>query len=168
MNLNELYVDLDLPSGLLWCKNNVGAKDETKCGNFISWNDLPLLTENRPWRIPTKEEMKELVNETTHEYVTNFNDSGRNGCKFISKKNPDKYIFIPFAGWKFHDRMNHFNDDLSLWSSTQYAKFEKNAHHMYGFMNAKNYPIVSNCSKKCVMPTRSVMDKEMVTGVGEK
>lgn len=33
------YIDLDLPSGLLWATCNVGAKDETEGGLFFQWGD---------------------------------------------------------------------------------------------------------------------------------
>lgn len=34
---DQLYVDLDLPSGLKWAKCNVGAKKETDYGYYFMW-----------------------------------------------------------------------------------------------------------------------------------
>ena len=50
------------------------------------------------WRMPTKEEFQELLDNTTHEWVTNFNGSGINGRKFTNKSDASKYIFLPAAG----------------------------------------------------------------------
>lgn len=33
------YVDLDLPSGLLWAKCNIGATSETEYGKYFQWGD---------------------------------------------------------------------------------------------------------------------------------
>ena len=47
------------------------------------------------WRMPTIEDCVELVENTNYE-VTEIN--GVKGRKFISKIDPSKYIFLPFAG----------------------------------------------------------------------
>ena len=51
------------------------------------------------WRMPTKAECQELIDNTNHEWAENFNESGVNGIKFISKADTNKYIFIPAAGF---------------------------------------------------------------------
>ena len=51
------------------------------------------------WRMPTKADFQELINKTDHKWVENFNESGVNGIKFISKTDTNKYIFIPAAGF---------------------------------------------------------------------
>ena len=51
------------------------------------------------WRMPTKAECQELIDNTNHEWAENFNESGVNGIKFISKTDESKYIFIPAAGF---------------------------------------------------------------------
>jgi hypothetical protein len=33
------YVDLDLPSGTLWAKCNIGANDEHECGDYFAWGE---------------------------------------------------------------------------------------------------------------------------------
>ena len=47
------------------------------------------------WRMPTYEDYTELINNTNYE-VAEIN--GVKGGKFISKADPSKYIFLPFAG----------------------------------------------------------------------
>jgi len=34
------YIDLDLPSGTLWAKCNVGAKKETEFGDYYAWGEI--------------------------------------------------------------------------------------------------------------------------------
>ena len=51
------------------------------------------------WRMPTKTECQELIDNTKHEWVNNYNESGVNGIKFTSKTDTNKYIFIPAAGF---------------------------------------------------------------------
>ena len=40
LDLMEEVVDLGLPSGTLWCKCNLGASDETHCGDFYAWGEI--------------------------------------------------------------------------------------------------------------------------------
>ena len=49
------------------------------------------------WRMPTKDECQELIDNTTNEWITNYNGSAMNGEKFTSKINGNT-IFIPAAG----------------------------------------------------------------------
>ena len=49
------------------------------------------------WRMPTKDEIQELLDNTTSVWVTNYNGSGKNGRKFTSTINGNS-IFIPAAG----------------------------------------------------------------------
>lgn len=37
---SDVYVDLDLPSGTLWAKCNIGAEKETECGKYFMWGDI--------------------------------------------------------------------------------------------------------------------------------
>jgi hypothetical protein len=80
---------------------------------FGSWDDLTKYNENDrklildneddpvfvatngKFKMPTKEQMQELINNTNHKWI---NVDGINGMKFISKKDSTKYIFIPAAG----------------------------------------------------------------------
>ena len=47
------------------------------------------------WRMPTIEDCAELYSYTNYEYAV---IDEVEGCKFISKADPSKYIFLPFAG----------------------------------------------------------------------
>lgn len=44
--INTEYVDLDLPSGTLWAKCNIGATSETESGVFFQWGDISGISGN--------------------------------------------------------------------------------------------------------------------------
>ena len=48
-----------------------------------------------PWKMPTKEQCQELIDNTTSTWTT---INGVNGRAFYNKTNPSKYIFFPTAG----------------------------------------------------------------------
>ncbi len=152
------WVDLGLPSGLLWATCNVGAENPEDYGNYYAWgetttksnyswstykygsnydaltkyntdsyygtvdnktvldlaDDAAHVNWGGAWRMPTEEEIGELVNNCTTEW-TSIN--GVYGRKVTSNIN-NNYIFLPAAG----DRLDSsLNDDGSLgyyWSSS--------------------------------------------------
>lgn len=92
------YVDLGLPSGTLWATCNVGADKPESYGSYFAWGEthtkgeyteensltldkeIPDISGNPQydaarclwggnWRIPTKEECEELVNNCTIQYT---------------------------------------------------------------------------------------------------
>jgi len=58
-NSIEEWVDLDLPSGLLWCSHNVGAKYPENYGNYYAWGET---------------EVKDRYTWLTYQYVNNDNN----------------------------------------------------------------------------------------------
>jgi len=162
-NNEHEYVDLDLPSGILWAKCNVGAEKETDFGVCFAWGetetkkefnwntyfDLTVddtfekynndggLTEleleddaarvnmGGDWYIPTKEQVKELLDNTTSEWVENYNNTGKNGRLLTSKRN-NNTIFFPAAGYDF---VHTNNKSGRYWTKTLVAN---NAESIYG------------------------------------
>ena len=119
----HLWVDLGLPSGTKWATCNIGAKSAEIYGDEYKWGEVKTPQEvtsirnktdgkemtdisgrakydvatakwGATWRIPTKTEMKELVENCTWEWT---NIRGRNGYKVSSKVNGN-YIFLPCEG----------------------------------------------------------------------
>lgn len=68
------------------------------------------------WRMPTKLEMEELLNNCDWEW-TQIN--GVNGYKVTSKFNSNS-IFIPAAGMKYNDNDLYRNEGIRYWTSTVY------------------------------------------------
>ena len=50
------------------------------------------------WRMPTAADFHELINNTTAEWVSDYNGSGISGFRFTNKSDASKYIFLPAAG----------------------------------------------------------------------
>ena len=134
------YVDLGLPSVLLWAVGNL-VKDsqgnysigkETDCGTYVSWgniighnegegynfdqttydstpgkqvaanipsndaaHDIALATLGTPWHLPTKDDFKELYDNTDNEWTTINGVAGR---KFMKKSDHSVYVFFPASG----------------------------------------------------------------------
>lgn len=122
------WVDLGLPSGLLWATRNVGASSSTDYGNYYAWGEtspksvydwstyrlvnystgftkytgsdgLTILqpgddaaTANYGGRTPTKEEWRELTNNTTSQWMT---INGVNGRCFTGSNGNS--LFLPAA-----------------------------------------------------------------------
>jgi hypothetical protein len=121
-NENKEYVDLALPSGLLWASANLGAQRPEEPGNYYAWGettpnksvydattytdpnvsiisgteyDAAYTTSGGKCRIPTYDEFIELINYCTWEY-TQVNSI--NGYKVIGANGNS--IFLPFVGGK--------------------------------------------------------------------
>ena len=59
-NLNYEYVDLGLPSKLLWATKDIGSKSPEKPGYFYKWAEIKSHTSNREYDISKR---KQLMNE---------------------------------------------------------------------------------------------------------
>ncbi len=118
------YVDLGL--SVKWATCNVGATLPEDYGSYFAWGEIAPKNEyteensiawNNPmlrniagdtlhdaaranwgatWRMPTRAEMQELVNNCTYEWATR---NGIAGALFTSKRN-GKSIFLPAAGFR--------------------------------------------------------------------
>lgn len=140
---NYEYVDLDLPSGTLWAKVNIGAESETQDGTYYRYGELipytpmsedqssysgtskelPLTNDvankiwGKNWHIPTKAQAEELINNTNHTWETDFN--GVSGMKLTSKNDSSKYIFIPASGAYTNGELNNKGNAGYILTSTQ-------------------------------------------------
>lgn len=142
------YVDLGLPSGTKWAKMNIGAENSEDFGFYFAWgetypkysyngynysyskypfrllydNDAAFMLWGNEWRMPTRSEFQELINNCTSEFIT---QNGVDGLQLTSKIN-NNTIFLPAVG------RNGFLTDYSsgyYWSSdisinyTEYAYY---------------------------------------------
>ena len=76
------------------------------------------------WRMPTQDELQELVDNTDKAW-TQVN--GVNGCKFTSKKDTSKYIFIPAAGYCSYGSMGNVGSRAYVLSSSLDTSDPRNA-----------------------------------------
>ena len=69
------------------------------------------------WRMPTRDEFRELFDYTNNEWIVNYNGSGVNGRKFTSKTNGNS-IFIPAAGLRSGSLSFYQGHFCDVWSSS--------------------------------------------------
>jgi len=72
------------------------------------------------WRMPTKDEYQELIDNCTCTWTSNYNGAGVAGRVFTSKKAgyTDKSIFLPAAGYGGSSGLNDAGSYGDYWSST--------------------------------------------------
>ena len=89
--------------------------------------DVAYKATNGMGRMPTKDDIQELIDNTIHECVENVNNSNVNGMKFISKTDESKYIFIPAAGNYDNSSVDGVGKYGLIWSSSLYSSYPHNA-----------------------------------------
>ena len=170
------YVDLGLPSGILWATMNIGATAPEEYGNYYAWgetrgyneedksnitnygytrslgsasyvktcynystykycngtkgtinkynyknavlemcDDAAHVNWGGSWRMPTSEELEELVINCT---ITSMTLNGVDGCKFESITNGN-YIFMPMAGARANEELLWSDTEGVYWSSSR-------------------------------------------------
>ena len=73
------------------------------------------------WRMPTRSDFQELLENTENEWVEDFNGTGVNGRKFTSKTDKNKYIFIPASGYRTGYQWFGAGYFSFVWSSSLYS-----------------------------------------------
>ena len=159
------YVDLGLPSGLLWATCNVGANSPEAYGNYYAWGETTTkssyLSSNCPtygldnsqlrlqgyidgngnltpqydaatanwggtWRMPTKNELNELINNCTWTWTT------QNGVNGYNVEGPNgNSIFLRAAGSRSWSSLSDAGSRGFYWSSTPNESFSDYAYTLY-------------------------------------
>lgn len=133
------YVDLGLPSGLLWARCNLGAASPEGYGNYFCWGETEVMDDEKSssgtlelgdisgfsdhdaaraiwgggWRMPTLNEFQELVECCT---FSEENINGVPGYK-VTGTNGNS-IFLPAAGYHDGKSEKKRNQAGYYWSST--------------------------------------------------
>lgn len=136
------WVDLGLPGGVLWAACNIGAlrpedpgdyfgwgetrtKDEYHSANSMTWDrqigeisrdrkyDAARANWGGSWRLPTRTEMEELINNcswtwTRTEGVAGYTVTGPNGNS----------IFMPASGYRYGSSLLYEGTDGDYWTAT--------------------------------------------------
>ena len=187
------YVDLGLPSGLLWATCNVGANYPEDYGNYYAWGETTTKSDysssNNPtyrlsisqlqsqgyidsegnlnpqydaarancggnWRMPTKAEQEELLNNctwtwTTYNGVEGYNVEGPNGNS----------IFLPAAGFRGGSSLNHAVSFGYYWSSTPYEDNVYDACGLYFyFVDSDLHSSMNNLYRSYGQSVRPVLE----------
>ena len=103
------------------CPNGILAKEYDTASKIMGGD----------WRMPTKAEFQELLDNTTNQWVENYNGSGVNGMKFTSKTDTSKYIFIPASGSRSGSSFNGQGDYCEVWSSSLVTPAYGSANMLY-------------------------------------
>ena len=79
------------------------------------------------WRLPTKAECDELVNNCTLKWTI---QNGVKGMFFTSKRNGNS-IFFPAAGWRYGTSTGNAGEEGDYWSSTPCESDTPYAYNLY-------------------------------------
>lgn len=149
------YVDLGLPSGLKWAVHNVGASAAEDYGDYYAWGEIETkdsytqqnsVTYGMPmedisgdpqydvaralwgetWRLPTRDEQKELLDNCTWEWTS---QNGVNG--YLVTGSNDNSIFLPAAGYKENSSHTEVGEYGYYWSSTPQSNSNLGAYYLY-------------------------------------
>jgi len=81
-------------------------------------DDVAYVTLGKHYRMPTKEDMRELIKHTDMQTVQNYKQvNGLNGILFISKYNSNQ-IFFPLSGCITQIGLSGITNDCRIWTST--------------------------------------------------
>ena len=145
------YVDLGL--SVKWAKYNIGASETSLYGNYYAWGEITTKNSydannsatygvdldniygnpkydaasanwGGSWRMPTKNEMQELINNCTWTWTT---QNGVNGYLVTGKNNNS--IFLPASGYK-GGQVENLNVSSYYWSGS-IGDGNKNATRIY-------------------------------------
>lgn len=177
------YIDFNLPSGTKWRKMNIGASSETDFGTYYKygygatdyWEDTSVYTRYKGnenplassadtavqvlgdgSHMPTMTQWYELLENTTYEWVEDFNGTGVSGCKFTDISDSTKYMFFPAT-------RGYYNGEILsegfgyYWSSTPLTSSDTFAYVLY-ISNGDISEDTPNRTMGCVI--RPVKDAE--------
>jgi len=197
------YVDLGLPSGLLWAKYNLGASNPENYGNYYAWgetatksiyswntyqwfnnyyhkltkynvdasygtvdnkielepnDDAAHVNWGNNWRMPTRDEMYELINYCTCEWTIQNGIYGRK----VTGHN-DNYIFLPASGYKLEGYLYDAESNGYYWSNSLYIDHPDGAYVLH--LESGNVIItsVNRLSGISVRPVYSPYTKPIVS-----
>ncbi len=160
------YVDLGLPSGLLWATCNVGATNPEDYGDYFAWGEIKTKSEytrensvtynkemedisgnveydaaranwDGTWRMPTDTEMRELITYCSWEWTS---QNGVNGYKITGANGNN--IFLPAAGVNEASPKSEGSSGY-YWSSTPNKGYINDVFFLY-FASSIYYRSINN------------------------
>lgn len=140
------WVDLGLPSGLLWATRNVGAASPTDYGNYYSDFGIALIE----GYIPSNVEWYELANNTTCRMVNIEGVSG--GCYTGSNGNS---IFLPLAGF-YHGDPDYGYRYFGAYTGYYWSTTTDPAYYIFVIGSSDNYCARGNWRGTFQIPARAV------------
>ena len=86
-------------------------------GNLTAAYDAATANWGSDWRMPTLDEMKELINQCTWEWTS---VNGVNGRWVVTGPNGNS-IFLPAVDYRYNTSLRHAGSDGYYWSATPYS-----------------------------------------------
>lgn len=126
---------VDLGLSVKWATCNVGANTPEEYGEYYTFDEAKKIS-NSNWRVPTREEMNELLENCDYKWTT---QNGVNGGLFTSKKNGNS-IFLPAAGRRHGSDVYFVGYCGYNWSSSSYH-FEYGDHLIYYYSDNANVTV---------------------------
>ncbi len=171
------WVDLGLPSGIKWATCNVGADKPEEYGNYYAWGETETKSEytedncvtwrkelgdisgdsrydaarrnwGGSWRMPTKAECQELVDNCTWTWTT---QGGHNGYRVTSKKNGNS-VFLPAAGYRLGSSLYDQGEYGRCWGSTPYEGDAEGAYRLRFYSGSLDVDWYDRSSGRTVRP----------------
>lgn len=178
-NIDVNWVQL-WEGGPKFAEYNVGATKEEDYGDYFSWGALESKSAENyntkqkdltgdtdtatklwgdKWCMPTKEDLKGLLENCNVEWTADYNDSGIKGYVFMGK---DEYksvhIFFPAAGY-YENGQAHLDDNANYWtSSVEVDKDEpNNNNYAYDMFLGPHNKSVGYSNRNNVWSVRAVL-----------
>ena len=149
---NNVHDAVDLGLSVMWATCNVGAESPEDYGDYFSWGetetkdsytssncvtngveiddiagnaeyDAATANWGDSWRMPTRNEFKELVNSCTWEWTTQNNVDG-----YLVTGSNGNSIFLPAAGTRYETSLHYAGSEGYYWSSTPIGSSTKYAY----------------------------------------
>ena len=164
------YVDLGLPSGLKWATHNIGATSPSEKGDMFAWGEISPKAQyteanctsyglnmqdiagdpqydaaranwGSTWKMPSKKDFEELMNECTWEWVVDVNGVG---CKKVTGPNGNS-IMLPISGYVYES--SYYMQDFGYyWTSTPISTYEQ---FSYDFFFDQEYNLSMGYDDRC-------------------
>ena len=163
------YVDLGLPSGFKWATHNIGAAAPHESGDYFAWGEINTKAEytemnctsyglnmqdiagdsqydaaranwGATWKVPSKKDFEELMNECTWEWMV---INGK-GCKKVTGPNGN-YIILPITGYQYGTSF-YMEDFGYYWTSTPISTYEQ---FSYDFFFDEEYNLSMGFDERC-------------------
>ena len=100
------------------------------------------------WRMPTYDEMQELVDNCTWKWAT---QGGKNGYKVTSKINGNS-IFLPAAGYRKGSSLSNVGSSGEYWNSMPAGRFAQGAYNLYFVSDGYYHDWVGRAYGRSVRP----------------
>ena len=125
------------------------------------------------WRLPTKEEIEDLVDKCDWEWYDNYNGTGVKGHKIMLKTDHNVFIFLPAAGERYRTSLYPLSNNNEpwghYWSGTPHTANLTNAYILYILKDNTTKGMVSGQYgniRYCGFTIRPVRDREPIEAGG--